>query len=179
MSLESGSMLCRLNHVLLPEPGRPIESTTAPLDFAVADPWAGAGAVAAGSCTSLGASASAASPVGPPGDGNVGAWAGAAGGLPRPRRPRLRERCARGSCWGGSSPSPPAASDANGSSIPPLSSNTSGDASGAASCGKSLVSSRSGKRGCNGSGFSCGGCSVVCCLRRLPRSRIHLRMLHL
>ena len=31
MSLESGTTLCRLNHVLLPEPGSPIASTTIPL----------------------------------------------------------------------------------------------------------------------------------------------------
>ena len=32
MSLESGKILWRLNQVLLPDPGKPIESTTAPFD---------------------------------------------------------------------------------------------------------------------------------------------------
>jgi len=178
MSLESGSMLWRLNHVLLPEPGSPMDRTTAPFGLVAEEDWAGAVAGTAGSLSSPEPSASAASPVGPPGDGRAGAWAGVAGRLPRPRRPRLRERCAaRAGCgWPGSSPSPLLASAAKGSSMPPSSSATSGEGSGAASCGNSLLSSRSGKRGCKGSGFSCGGCSVVCCLRRLPRSRIHLRM---
>src|SRR6516165_3149476 len=104
MSLERGRILCRLNQVLFPDPGRPMERMTAPFGFfdGGADTCAGANA-ADGSAISVGASASAASPVGPPGVGSAGACFGAWGLLPFPRRPRLRERCER-ICWDGSLP---------------------------------------------------------------------------
>jgi len=50
MSLESGTTLWRLNHVLFPEPGSPIASTTIPL---------GARAAAAGAAGSFGGAVAA------------------------------------------------------------------------------------------------------------------------
>jgi len=35
MSLESGRILCRLNQVLFPDPGKPMDKTTAPFGWRV------------------------------------------------------------------------------------------------------------------------------------------------
>ena len=176
MSLDSGRILWRLNHVLLPEPGSPIDSTTAPFGFL--DGWAGGAAGApAGSTASIASAASAASPVGPPGVGRAGAWAAVWGRLPRPRRPRRRKRSRLNCCCPDSSPPP-----VKGAGRESFDSGCVFSSCGCAS--KSgcwlATSSRggSGNFGCKGAGFSCP-CFSACCLRRLPRSRIHLRMLHL
>ena len=94
-SLESGVILCRLNHELFPDPGSPTARTTTPLDAR------GAGGTLA---TAAGAAGSAAD-----------ALAAAAAGccdpelrLPRPPRPR-RRRGRRG-CPAGSGPGPTATS---------------------------------------------------------------------
>src|ERR1035437_5848467 len=55
MSLESGRILWRLNHVLLPEPGSPIARTTAPLVFLASCGAGGRAVLAAAASVSSGA----------------------------------------------------------------------------------------------------------------------------
>ena len=73
-------MLWRLNHVLLPEPGSPIDNTTAPLDLGLPRRWSRDGGgkrlVRFSRFQRLGGFGGFA--VGPPGDGKAGVAPGVA-----------------------------------------------------------------------------------------------------
>src|SRR5436189_5878433 len=90
-SLESGVILCRLNHELFPDPGSPTARTTTPLDGRGAD---GTLATAAGAAGALGVAA-------------AGCWEPE---LRLPRPPRPRRRRGRRGCPAGSGPGPTATS---------------------------------------------------------------------
>lgn len=166
MSLESGVMLFRLNHELLPEPGRPIERMTAP--------FGGLGGAA-------GMEAGAAGGVAASEDGVGGAAVCVAGLVPgrwplRPRPPRVLLR--RGRCWPPRVPSlgagsPTAACSGSGASTRPGSMSGSGSA---VVTGSEGAFSASKYAGCKGACAGSPGFDSLVFLRRFKRSLIHLRM---
>ncbi len=182
-------ILCRRNHELLPEPGSPIASTTAPRGL----PFLGGGTAAAASADGLSAgaigSSSEASPVACPGlIGRPGALAPA--GLcsprwrfrPRPPRPRRRERSRRIGLSASEDSCELSTSVGSASGWASYSGCRTGATAGAVTgvmiSSLGTAASRSRNVGCSGASCCVSGCcpGFTGLLRRLRRSRIHLRI---
>jgi hypothetical protein len=173
MSLERGLMLLRLNHELLPEPGRPMARTTVPLGDA------GDAGEVSGTEADSGTFAGGASAF----EELAAAGVGLDAGRLRPRPPRPRRRRGRelplpgleGAARSDATAASGSASPAGTASASPVSGPDSGSGSGVGGSSAAVDSGCDSKyAGCSGAGCAAASLSVF-----LSLSRIHLRMLGL
>ena len=173
MSLDSGRISWRLNHVDLPDPGSPIASTTTPLLGRAAAATAGGAAPAAGTSSDSGAATGTSDGTGAA-SATADPFLGVAPGLRRLLRPprRRRRRFGRSASAG--------APGATGATSRTAGMGASGSAKGSAAGSRAGFASASFSKyfGCKGSGalpFSRGEL-VPPFLRRFRRSLTHLRI---